>query len=52
VKFTAQYVHSTSAAIFEEESVAGVDLEKNVCEDCLVFLQNAKNVTDITFERL
>jgi len=52
VKFTAQYVHSTSAAIFEEESVVGVDLERKVCEDCLVFLQNAKNVTNLTFERL
>ncbi len=51
-KFNAQYLQSTSAAVFEEESLAKVELEKRVCEECLNNLQNAKNVTDLTFERL
>ena len=51
-KFGAQYLQSTSAAVFEEESLVGVELEKRVCEECLSNLQNAKNVTDLTFERL
>jgi len=51
-KFSAQYLQTTSAALFEEEALAGVELEKRVCEECLNNLQNAKNVTDLTFERL
>ena len=51
-KFNAQYLQSTSAAVFEEESLAKAELEKRVCEECLKSLQNAKNVTDLTFERL
>jgi hypothetical protein len=51
-KFIAQYLQSTSAAVFEEESLVKVELEKRVCEECLSNLQNAKNVTDLTFERL
>jgi hypothetical protein len=51
-KFSAQYLQSTSTAIFDEESLVGVVLEKRVCEECLSNLQNAKNVTDLTFERL
>jgi len=51
-KFSAQYLQSTSAAVFEEESLVGVELEKRVCEECLGNLQNAKNVTNLTFERL
>jgi len=27
-------------------------MEKRVCENCLKNLQEAKNVTDLTFERL
>jgi hypothetical protein len=38
--------------VFEEESLVKVELEKRVCEECLTNLQNAKNVTDLTFERL
>jgi hypothetical protein len=52
VKFTANYVQSTAAAIFEEEGLAEVTLEKKVCEACLISLQNAKNVKSLTFERL
>ena len=52
VKFTANYVQSIATAIFEEEKMADVTLEKKVCEDCLTSLQNAKNVTNLTFERL
>jgi len=51
-KFSAQYLQSTLTAIFDEESLVGVVLEKRVCEECLSNLQNAKNVTDLTFERL
>ncbi len=51
-RFTAQYLQSTSTAIFDEESMVGVDLERRVCEDCLTRLQNAKNVTNLKFERL
>jgi len=51
-KFTAQYVQSTLAAIFEEESLVGAELEKRICEECLKSLQKAKNVTGLTFERL
>jgi hypothetical protein len=32
--------------------MAGAQMEKRVCEECLNQLQNAKNVTDLTFERL
>lgn len=51
-KFTANYVQSSAAAIFEEEGMADVAMEKRVCEDCLATLQNAKNVSNLTFERL
>ena len=51
-KFNAQYLQSTSAAVFEEENLVGAELEKRVCENCLKSLQEAKNVTDLTFERL
>ena len=51
-KFNAQYLQATSAALFEEESLVGGQFEKRVCETCLKKLQDAKNVTDLTFERL
>jgi len=51
-KFTANYVQSSAAAIFEEEALADIILEKKVCENCLTSIQNAKNVKDLTFERL
>lgn len=51
-RFTAQYLQATSAALFEEENLIGVQIEKRVCESCLKKLQDAKNVTDLTFERL
>jgi len=51
-KFNAQYLQSTSAAVFDEESLAAVELVKRLCEGCLKKLQDAKNVTDLTFERL
>ena len=51
-KFNAQYLQSTSSPIFDEESLVGVELEKRVCEQCLSQLQNAKNVSNLTFERL
>ena len=51
-KFSAQYLQSTASSIFDEESLAAVELEKRVCEQCLSELQNAKNVTNLTFERL
>ena len=51
-KFNAQYLSSTTAALFEEENLTGAQLEKRVCDDCLKKLQDAKNVTDLTFERL
>ena len=52
VKFTANYLQSTASAIFEEEGMVDVTLEKKVCEECLTSLQKAKNVTDLKFERL
>jgi hypothetical protein len=51
-KFTAQYLQATSAAVFEEENLVGAQMEKRICENCLKKLQDAKNVTDLTFERL
>jgi translation elongation factor P/translation initiation factor 5A len=51
-KFSAQYLQSTSVAFLDEEAMVGVELEKRVCEECLNFLQKAKNVTNLTFERL
>jgi len=51
-KFKAQYLQSTSAAVFDEESLVDVEMTKRICEDCLKKLQDAKNVTDLTFERL
>ena len=51
-KFSAQYLQSTSAAVFDEESLVGVELTRRLCEECLKKLQDAKNVTDLTFERL
>jgi len=51
-KFSAQYLQATSSALFEEESLVGGQFEKRVCENCLKKLQDAKNVTDLTFERL
>jgi hypothetical protein len=51
-KFSAQYLQSTSVAFLDEEAMVGVQLEKRVCEECMNFLQNAKNVTNLTFERL
>jgi hypothetical protein len=51
-KFMAQYVQSTSVALLEEETLTGAELEKRVCEECLIFLQNAKNVTRLTSEHL
>jgi hypothetical protein len=51
-KFNAQYLQSSSAAIFEEENLVGTQFEKRVCENCLKKLQEAKNVTDLAFERL
>jgi hypothetical protein len=51
-KFTANYLQSSASAIFEEEGMADVALEKRVCENCLAALQSAKNVTNLTFERL
>ena len=51
-KFTAQSLQSTSMPLFDEESLVAGEFEKKVCEECLTSLQNAKNVTDLTFERL
>ena len=51
-KFKAQYLEAASAGLLEEESMNQVDVEKRVCEKCLDSLRNAKNVTDLTFERL
>lgn len=52
VRFNAQYVQSASMAIFDEESLVGDDFERRVCEECYSSLQNAKNVTNLTFEQL
>jgi len=38
--------------LFDEESLVAGEFEKKVCEECLASLQNAKNVTGLTFERL
>jgi len=51
-KFKAQYLQSSSAAVFDEESLVDAEMTKRVCEACLKKLQHAKNVTDLTFERL
>ena len=50
--FSAQYLQSTSTAIFDEGSLLGVELTKRVYEECLKKLQDAKNVTDLIFGRL
>ncbi len=52
VKFTAQYLQSSSIAVFDEESLVAGEFEKRACEECLGSLQHAKNVTNLTFERL
>jgi len=51
-KFTAQYVQSSPAAVFEEETMAGAEIAKKVCEECANFLQHAKNVSNLQVERL
>jgi len=51
-KFNAQYLQYSSMAVFDEEGLASVELSRRVCEECLKGLQDAKNVTDLTFERL
>ena len=51
-KFKAQYLESLSSASFEEEKLSSLEVEKRVCEECLESLKNAKNVSDLTFERL
>jgi len=51
-KFTAQYLQSSSMPLFDEESLVTGEFEKKVCEECLSSLQNAKNVTNLTIERL
>ena len=51
-KFTAQYLQSSSVALFDEESLVTGEFEKRTCEQCLESLQNAKNVTNLTFDRL
>jgi len=51
-KFTAQYLQSSSMPLFDEESLVAGEFEKRVCEECLASLQNAKNVENLTFERL
>jgi hypothetical protein len=51
-KFTAQYLQTSSMPLFDEESLVTGEFEKRLCEECLVFLQNAKNVANLTFERL
>ncbi len=51
-KFNAQYLQSSSSVLFEEESIVGVEVEKKVCDECLGQLENAKNVANLTFERL
>ena len=51
-KFTAQYLQSSAMPLFDEESLVASEFEKRVCEDCLASLQNAKNVANLTFERL
>lgn len=51
-KFTAQYLQSSSMPLFDEESLVAGEFEKRVCEECLASLQNAKNVANLTFERL
>jgi hypothetical protein len=51
-KFTAQYLQSTSVAVFDEETLVTGEFEKRTCEQCLESLKNAKNVTNLTFERL
>ncbi|MGP8069077.1 MAG: hypothetical protein ACLP5V_04245 [Candidatus Bathyarchaeia archaeon] len=50
--FKAQYLQSTSAAVFDEESLVDVEMTKRICEGCLKKLQDAKNVTDLTYDRL
>ena len=52
VKFTAQSLQSSSMPLFDEESLVTGEFEKRVCEECLTSLQNAKNVTNLTFDRL
>lgn len=51
-KFTAQYLQSSAMAVYDEESLVAGEFEKRVCEDCLQSLQNAKNVSNLTFDRL
>ena len=51
-KFTAQYLESSATVSFDEESLREMNFEKRLCEECLASLQKAKNVSNLTFERL
>lgn len=51
-RFTAQYLESMPVPPVVEERVVSVQLERRVCERCLANLQKAKNVANLTFERL
>ena len=50
--FTAQYLQSTSVGLFDDEALATSEFEKRTCEHCLESLQNAKNVSNLKFDRL
>ena len=51
-KFTAQSLQSAATALFDEESMVETNFDKRICEECLASLQNAKNVSNLVFERL
>lgn len=51
-RFKAQYLESASSGLFDEERLSSVEMEKRVCEECLESMKNAKNISDLTFERL
>jgi hypothetical protein len=51
-RFKAQYLESTPSPLIHEESLRSTEVEKRTCEECLESLKNAKNVSDLTFERL
>jgi hypothetical protein len=51
-KFTAQSLESAATMPFDEEAMMETNFEKRLCEECLVGLQKAKNVSNLVFERL
>jgi hypothetical protein len=51
-RFTAQSLESAATMPFDEEAMVETNFEKRLCEECLVALGKAKNVSNLVSERL